>query len=96
MPPVVLPARYDDLTPEQRRAVREAYVKQQEGKCRYCNAVLHGPAAPWAREKKVTPRLYPHGFFLHRVHLHHDHGTGWTIGAVHAHCNAVLWEHHRE
>jgi hypothetical protein len=30
------------------------------------------------------------------VHLHHSHETGMTIGAVHARCNAVLWQYHGE
>lgn len=30
------------------------------------------------------------------VHLHHDHKTGLTIGAVHAKCNAVLWQYYGE
>jgi hypothetical protein len=28
--------------------------------------------------------------------LHHCHQTGLTIGAVHAKCNAVLWQYHGE
>ena len=44
-------------------------------------------------EKHVTHYLFPDGFFKHPVHLQHDHDTGLTEGAVHAYCNAVLWEY---
>jgi hypothetical protein len=27
------------------------------------------------------------------IHLQHDHDTGLTEGAVHAYCNAVLWQY---
>jgi hypothetical protein len=30
---------------------------------------------------------------LHPVHLQHSHVTGLTEGAVHAFCNAVLWQY---
>ena len=39
-------------------------------------------------------RLFPESFFKYPVHLHHSHDTGKTIGAVHAYCNAVLWEYY--
>jgi len=27
------------------------------------------------------------------MHLHHNHETDMTEGAVHAYCNAVLWQY---
>lgn len=27
------------------------------------------------------------------VHLQHNHDTGMTEGAVHARCNAVMWQY---
>jgi len=91
-----LPVNYNKLHHRQKRAVREAYIKQQDGLCQHCGALLtEGPADEIAK-LKVTPKLYPAGFFNNPVHLHHDHNTEMTIGAVHAYCNAVLWEHHGE
>lgn len=91
-----LPVKYSKLTPRERRLVREQYIKQQEGNCYYCHATLGEPSPPQVREKCVNAKLYPETFFKYPVHLHHDHGTDMTIGAVHCYCNAVLWEHHGE
>ena len=43
--------------------------------------------------QEVPGRIIIHG---HPIHLHHDHDTDLTIGAVHAYCNAILWEYHNE
>jgi hypothetical protein len=96
LPTMALPAVYADLTPRERRACREAYVVQQGGLCHHCKAPLSGAPAKKVARQRVTPHLYPPGFFDHPVHLHHSHDTGMTLGAVHNHCNAVLWEHHGE
>lgn len=48
------------------------------------------------RGMTVNMKLFPPNFFKHPVHLHHDHQTGMTIGAVHNHCNAVLWQYYGE
>jgi hypothetical protein len=45
-------------------------------------------------KKKINARLFPPNFFNWPVHLHHCHVTGLTIGAIHCHCNAVLWQYH--
>lgn len=92
----VVPARYADLDPQQRRSTREAYVTAQGGNCCHCRAPLIGPPAADVAAKRVTARLYPPNFFKYPVHLHHDRKNGLTIGAVHNHCNAVLWEYHGE
>jgi hypothetical protein len=86
-----LPVEYDKLDWRERRAVREQYIKEQEGNCQHCN--IHLEEKPLAH-RPVTPKLYPKGFFDNPIHLHHDHNTGLTIGAVHAYCNAVLWEYY--
>ena len=91
-----LPVDYTKLTGYKRRLVREEYVRVQKGLCHYCHAPLTGMAAPKVAIKKVNRKLYPFGFFNNPVHLHHHHTTGMTIGAVHCHCNAVLWEYHDE
>ena len=47
----------------------------------------------YQKEMDKIKTIFPENFFDHSIHLHHDHDTGMTIGAVHAHCNAVLWEY---
>lgn len=91
-----LPANYDALTPAQRKEARALYTEMQQGKCYYCGSPLSMEPASNAAMKEINPKLYPEGFFRWPVHLHHNHATGMTIGAVHAHCNAVLWEYHQE
>lgn len=91
-----LPARYDDLTPAERRAAREEYARRQGGLCLHCGERLDRSESSKARRKAVDPKLFPPGFFTRPVHLHHDHRTGLTVGAVHCYCNAVLWQHHGE
>lgn len=91
-----IPAHYSKLGSERRRAVRNRYVELQEGKCHYCERDLDGPPSPEVRAMHVREALFPTGFFDNPVHLHHDHKTDLTIGAVHARCNAVLWQYHGE
>ena len=89
---IKLPVDYDGLTAPARRAVREEYQRLQEGKCYYCRCPLDGQPHPEVVAAKVDTKLFPTGFFGHPVHLHHSHETGKTLGAVHARCNAVLWQ----
>lgn len=89
-----LPQNYDKLNQKQRREVREQYVKIQEGRCCHCGQPLDGKPLRDIREMRIRKSLFPPGFFTHPVHLHHDHTTGETIGAVHSLCNAVLWQYH--
>ena len=96
MPKYNLPVDYTKLDRQQRRAVRLQYMEEQKGLCYYCKEPLDGPCAPDKAKLKVRPYLYPKGFFENPCHLHHSHDTDLTIGAVHAYCNAVLWEHHGE
>ena len=91
-----LPVNYDNITPSQRRLVREEYARLQDNKCLHCGASLQEKASDEMRSKKVDIRLFPPMFFRWPVHLHHNHNTGMTIGAVHARCNAVLWQYHGE
>ena len=88
-----LPVLYDGLTPVGKRYVREQYIREQEGRCYHCGALLEDNPA---RDKKVNPKLFPPGFFSNPIHLHHSHESGMTIGAVHAYCNAILWQYHGE
>ena len=87
---------YRLLTQPERRSVREEYARRQGGKCSHCGGPLAGPAHNSALAKLVNARLFPPNFFKWPVHLHHCHKTGMTIGAVHNHCNAVLWQYHGE
>lgn len=91
-----LPVNYDKLTPSERRRVREEYVLQQNNTCYYCKESLSNKASEAVRNKKINYKLFPPMFFRWPVHLHHNHNTGMTIGAVHARCNAVLWQYHGE
>jgi hypothetical protein len=89
-----LPKDYTTLNGKQRRLVREEYVRQQDGKCWFCKQSLDGPPPRYVEVAYIRWELFPEGFLLHPVHLQHDHKTGMTEGAVHALCNAYLWEHH--
>lgn len=91
-----LPTDYNKLTQFERKKVREQYILQQGGACFFCEAMLNEPPRFGVAVLKIDPSLFPSGFFKNPVHLHHNHKTGMTIGAVHAHCNAVLWQYHDE
>ena len=93
---VALPAKYDALTRRQRVLVREAYAERQGGLCGHCKAPLAQPPAESVASLSIRWAKFPPGFLDHPVHLHHNHRTGLTIAAVHAHCNAVLWQYHGE
>jgi len=91
-----LPVNYDKLQRHERRAVREQYIKEQNGLCHHCKQPLNGKPAEDVFNKPINWRNFPDGFLNFPVHLHHHHNTGMTIGAVHAYCNAVLWQYHGE
>jgi hypothetical protein len=93
---IQLPVNYDTLTQKERRDVREVYIRLQKGRCCHCGQHLSEKPDRQIREMEVNEYLFPEGFFDFPVHLHHDHETGNTIGAVHARCNAVLWQYHGE
>ena len=91
-----LPVNYKELTQSERREVREEYVRLQEGLCYHCKEPLSGEASKKVMSKTINKSLFPSKFLDWPVHLHHNHKTGKTIGAVHCHCNAVLWQYHGE
>ena len=91
-----LPINYNDLCPSDRRLVRQQYIAEQKGICSHCYEQLDKSASKHVMSKKINMRLFPSTFFKYPVHLHHDHKTGMTIGAVHNYCNAVLWQYHGE
>ena len=91
-----LPVNYDELPIHMKRVVREEYARIQGGRCCHCGEPLNGEPSKEVRDKWVNRKLFPPGFFKWPVHLHHDHNTGMTIGAVHNYCNAVLWQFYGE
>lgn len=91
-----LPINYNDAHYTVRKAARNEYVKIQKGLCCHCKKPLSGEADSKVKSKKVNRDLFPENFFKYPVHLHHNHDTGMTIGAVHNYCNAVLWQYHGE
>ena len=93
---ISLPVEYDNLTIPMRKIVREEYKRVQENKCYFCKADLDGLPHEKYRNWRVNSRMFPQGFFNSPQHLHHSHDTGLTLGTVHAHCNAVLWQYFNE
>lgn len=94
-----VPAHYSKLGVARRAAVRERYAELQDGLCYHCQAPLDGEPSADIRLFRIDWRRFPggeEGFLRYPVHLHHDHDTDLTIGAVHALCNAVLFQYHGE
>lgn len=88
-----LPVDYDKLKWFERKAVREQYVIEQQNMCYYCDTRLDQDAPEYIIEKRIDWDLFPPNFLRHPIHLQHDHYTGMTEGAVHAYCNAVMWQY---
>jgi len=89
-----LPINYTRIGARERREVREEYIRIQDGKCWWCENALTDNPTTEIMDTDVNRRLFPPNFFKHPVHLQHDHDTGMTEGAVHARCNAVMWQYH--
>lgn len=89
-----LPVYYNKLHAHQRREVREQYIKQQNNLCYWCKGSLDRPPPQHIQKKSINLALFPTNFLQHPIHLQHDHKTGLTEGAVHARCNAVMWQYH--
>lgn len=87
------PQDYTKLTPSERRALRLEYIKEQDNKCFYCNESLNQGAPQEVVSKPINWKLFPPNFLQYPIHLQHDHNTGMTEGAVHAYCNAVMWQY---
>jgi hypothetical protein len=88
------PVDYTKLDWRERRRVRLEYIAFQEGKCCHCGEALDGRAREDVARKSINKRMFPKSFWDYPSHLHHNHETGMTIGAVHNQCNAVLWQYH--
>lgn len=87
------PTSYSKLTRAERRKVRMEYIKYQDGKCYYCTEPLDSPPPQRVTEKPIDWGLFPSGFLDYPIHLQHNHDTDMTEGAVHAYCNAVMWQY---
>ena len=93
---ISLPQNYNSLNSVKRKQVRESYVLIQKGNCYHCARPLTSEPSTIVSQAKINWKLFPPGFLKHPVHLHHNHKTGMTIGAVHARCNAYLWQYLRQ
>ena len=87
-----LPILYEALKPKERKAVREEYIRLQCGLCFYCQYALDNDPPASITDIKIKWEYFPPGFLLNPIHLQHSHESGLTEGAVHAYCNAVLWQ----
>ena len=88
-----LPIDYTKLKPYERKAVREQYIEEQENNCMYCGESLLEKPPTRITEIPITWSLFPPFFLKHPIHLQHNHDTGMTDGAVHAYCNAFMWQY---
>lgn len=91
-----LPIKYKDATWQERRSARSEYAVLQNNLCANCKNLLSDEPPESITSRKINKSLFPVSMFSYPVHLHHDHKTGLTIGAVHSLCNAVLWQYHGE
>lgn len=88
---------YRRLSWQEKRAIREQYIKEQNGECFWCGSKLSGEAKKELLDVPIDWSLFPGGeeFLKYPVHLQHDHTTGLTEGAVHSFCNALMWNYFR-
>ena len=89
-----LPVDYTKLSISEKRLVREQYIQEQHGRCMHCGGDLVLEPPKKITDKYINWKLFPPNFLKYPVHLQHNHDTGMTEGAVHAYCNAVLWQYH--
>jgi len=88
-----LPVDYTKLKWYEKKKVREQYIKEQQNMCFYCKERLDQCPPEYITDVRIDLDLFPKGFLDHPIHLQHDHRTGLTEGAVHAYCNAVMWQY---
>lgn len=88
-----LPVNYNNLLPFEKKEVRAQYIFEQDNKCYYCGESLSQSPPESILSKKINWKLFPSNFLKYPIHLQHDHKTGMTEGAVHAYCNAVMWQY---
>lgn len=88
-----LPAIYGDLSPKERYRARVQYERDQGGLCWHCKSDLNEDPPKTITRNPINWDLFPPGFLEMPIHLQHDHETGETEGAIHAYCNAYIWEY---
>ena len=90
-----LPTEYSklDWRKGEKAAVREQYIVEQKGLCYYCKESLKLDPPSEITNKSINWSLFPPNFLKFPIHLQHNHDTDMTEGAVHAYCNAVLWQY---
>ena len=91
---IKLPIDYPSATAASRRKARYEYIDRQDGDCYWCHESLKYAAPSRITEHAIDWSLFPKHFLSNPIHLQHDHKTGQTEGAVHAYCNAVMWQYH--
>lgn len=87
------PVNYRELSPKERAKVRMQYIEEQKGLCMYCGEPLAWNPPKRITNKEINWNLFPENFLKYPIHLQHNHITGITEGAVHAYCNAVMWQY---
>lgn len=90
-----LPIQYSklDWRKGEKALVRNQYIEIQKGLCYYCGNLLTKEPPKKITDKNINWNLFPKGFLNYPIHLQHNHKTDMTEGAVHAYCNAVLWQY---
>lgn len=90
-----LPTKYSklDWRKGEKRTVREQYRTLQDNLCYYCGESLSYLPPERITSKPINWNRFPPNFLKYPVHLQHCHKTDMTEGAVHAYCNAVLWQY---
>ena len=88
-----LPVNYHSVHWTERKKIREQYIEEQKNLCFYCKEDLYQQPPITILEKKIDWDLFPEGFLKYPIHLQHDHVSGMTEGAIHAYCNAVMWQY---
>jgi len=84
---------YTELHWIDRKTVREQYVREQKHLCYYCGESLLEEPPNKILVKKINWKLFPPNVLQYPIHLQHCNKTGMTEGAVHALCNAVMWQY---
>jgi hypothetical protein len=90
-----LPLRYMEISQPVRRLVRMQYIEEQNGLCYYCGCNINEQPPENITNKQINHELFPENFLKYPIHLRRNKDTDLTEGAVHAYCNAVLWQYER-
>lgn len=91
-----LPTDYTKLHHTERKSVRDEYVRIQNWLCMYCGESLDVQPPSRVTDKIIKWKYFPENFLKYPVHLQHNHTSWMTEWAVHAYCNAVMWQYHNK